>query len=149
MKLLALEHTARKCERRVSNLGLSVSRALALNDNPRPRPSPHSKFFQKLPFTSKHYSIKHFTVDDIFLVGSDAFFFLVLPVYFYQPITLHLHAHRLSHLTPWTAAHQAPLSWTFPGKNTRVGCHFLLQVVMLLCIINYIPCFHLLTFIEK
>ena len=24
--------------------------------------------------------------------------------------------------TPWTAAHQAP-----PGKNTGVGCHFLLQ----------------------
>ena len=78
------------CERRVSNLGLSVSRALALNDNPRPRPSPHSKFFQKLPFTSKHYSIKNFTVDDIFLVGSDAFFFfsstsLLLPTHHPPP----------------------------------------------------------------
>ena len=29
--------------------------------------------------------------------------------------------------TPWTAAYQAPLSWDFPGKNTGVGCHFLLQ----------------------
>ena len=29
--------------------------------------------------------------------------------------------------TPWTAAHQAPLSMAFPGKNTGVGCHFLLQ----------------------
>ena len=28
--------------------------------------------------------------------------------------------------TPWTIAHQAPL-WDFPGKNTGVGCHFLLQ----------------------
>ena len=27
--------------------------------------------------------------------------------------------------TPWTADHQAPLS--FPGKNTGVGCHALLQ----------------------
>ena len=29
--------------------------------------------------------------------------------------------------TPWTVARQAPLSWDFPGKNTAVGCHFLLQ----------------------
>ena len=30
-------------------------------------------------------------------------------------------------VSPWTAAHQAPLSMDFPGKNTGVGCHFLLQ----------------------
>ena len=24
-------------------------------------------------------------------------------------------------------AHQAPCPWDFPGKNTGVGCHFLLQ----------------------
>ena len=29
--------------------------------------------------------------------------------------------------TPSTAAHQAPRSWDSPGKNTGVGCHFLLQ----------------------
>ena len=29
--------------------------------------------------------------------------------------------------TAWTAAHQAPLSWDFPGKNAAVGCHALLQ----------------------
>ena len=30
--------------------------------------------------------------------------------------------------TPWTVAHQAPLCpWNVPGKNTGVGCHFLLQ----------------------
>ena len=29
--------------------------------------------------------------------------------------------------TPETAAHQAPPSWDSPGKNTGVGCHFLLQ----------------------
>ena len=28
---------------------------------------------------------------------------------------------------PWTAAHQVPLSTGFPGENTVVGCHFLLQ----------------------
>ena len=30
-------------------------------------------------------------------------------------------------VTPSTVAHQAPLSMDFPGKNTGVGCHFLLQ----------------------
>ena len=28
---------------------------------------------------------------------------------------------------PWTIAHQFPLPWEFPGKNTGVGCRFLLQ----------------------
>ena len=30
-------------------------------------------------------------------------------------------------VTPQTAAHQAPLSWDSPGKNSGVGCHFLLH----------------------
>ena len=38
---------------------------------------------------------------------------------------------RFSHFrlcaTPEMTAHQAPLSLGFPGKNTGVGCHFLLQ----------------------
>ena len=29
--------------------------------------------------------------------------------------------------TPWTVPHQAPLPMDFPGKNTGVGCHFVLQ----------------------
>jgi len=29
--------------------------------------------------------------------------------------------------TLWTVAHQAPLLMGFPGKNTEVGCCFLLQ----------------------
>ena len=29
--------------------------------------------------------------------------------------------------TPQTAAHQATRPWDSPGKNTGVGCHFLLQ----------------------
>ena len=29
--------------------------------------------------------------------------------------------------TPQMAAHQAPHPWDSPGKNTGVGCHFLLQ----------------------
>ena len=31
--------------------------------------------------------------------------------------------------TPWTVALPAPLSRDSPGKNTGVGCHFLLQVI--------------------
>ena len=37
---------------------------------------------------------------------------------------------RLS-VTPWTAAHQAPLSVGFPRQDTGVGCHFLLQAIFL------------------
>ena len=29
--------------------------------------------------------------------------------------------------TPWTVAHQVLCPWGSPGKNTGVGCHFLLQ----------------------
>ena len=32
-------------------------------------------------------------------------------------------------MAPWTVAHQAPLPWNFPGKNTGVGCHSLLQSI--------------------
>ena len=31
--------------------------------------------------------------------------------------------------TPWTAATRLPGPWDSPGKNTGVGCHFLLQCV--------------------
>ena len=30
-------------------------------------------------------------------------------------------------VTPWTVAHQALCRWDFPCKNTREGCHSLLQ----------------------
>ena len=33
----------------------------------------------------------------------------------------------LTIVTPWTVAHQAPLSMGVPGKNTGVGCHALLN----------------------
>ena len=35
-------------------------------------------------------------------------------------------SHSLQHHGLYVA-HQAPLSWNFPGENTRMGCHFLLQ----------------------
>ena len=37
-----------------------------------------------------------------------------------------------SFATPWTVAHLPPLSMGFSGKNTEVGCHFLLQENMFL-----------------
>ena len=33
--------------------------------------------------------------------------------------------------TPWTVALQAPLSMAFSSKNSRMGCHFLLQGIFL------------------
>ena len=51
-----------------------------------------------------------------------------------KPLVLLLLLLLLSHFshvqlcaTPETAAHQAPHPWDSPGKNTGVGCHFLLQ----------------------
>ena len=32
--------------------------------------------------------------------------------------------------TPWTVAHQAPLSMGFPRQESGVGCHFLLQIFL-------------------
>ena len=43
----------------------------------------------------------------------------------------------LSHVqlfpTPWTVAYQVLHPWDFPGKNTGVGCHFLLQQIHSKC----------------
>ena len=52
------------------------------------------------------------------------YFFLVLPVYCYQPISLPPRAHMLSHVTPWTAARQAPLSMDFPRQEYWSGLPF-------------------------
>ena len=38
--------------------------------------------------------------------------------------------------TPWTVAYQVPPSLDFPGKNTGMGCHFLLQEIFLTHILN-------------
>ena len=49
----------------------------------------------------------------IFILFLLLLFFLVLPVYCYQPISLHPRAHMLSHVIPWTSARQTPLSMDF------------------------------------
>ena len=50
------------------------------------------------------------------------------------PLSSPFHVLLLSHfsrvrlcVTPEAAAHQVPCPWDSPGKNTGVGCHFLLQ----------------------
>ena len=35
-------------------------------------------------------------------------------------------------VTPWTIAHQVPLSIGFPSKNIGVDCHFLLKGILIL-----------------
>ena len=52
------------------------------------------------------------------------FFFLVLPVYCYQPISLHPRAHMLSHVIPWTSARQTPLSIDFSRQEYWSGLPF-------------------------
>ena len=52
------------------------------------------------------------------------FFFLVLPLYCYQPISLHPRAHMLSHVIPWTAARQVPLSMDFSRQEYWSGLPF-------------------------
>ena len=52
------------------------------------------------------------------------FFFLVLPVYCYQPISLHPCAHMLSHVIPWTSARQTPLSMDFSRQEYWSGLPF-------------------------
>ena len=34
--------------------------------------------------------------------------------------------HCVLYVQSWAVAHQAPCPRNFPGKNTRVGCYFLL-----------------------
>ena len=42
-------------------------------------------------------------------------------------VCTHTHMHSVMIAALWTVAHHVPLSWDFPGKNTGVYCHFLLQ----------------------
>ena len=49
------------------------------------------------------------------------FYFLVLPLYCYQAISLHPRAHMLCHVTPWTSARQTPLSMDFSRQESWSG----------------------------
>ena len=71
------------------------------------------------------------------LCGASKNFFLIwVQIYWRHPFSLLLLLlSRFSRVrlcaTPYTAAHQAPHPWDSPGKNTGVGCHFLLQCMKL------------------
>jgi len=85
---------------------------------------PNFKYYSKeLHYTGlSEFSFGISTFSYLFLYSF--FFFLVLPVYCYQPVTLHPHAHMLSHVTPWTAACQAPLSMDFSRQEYWSGLPF-------------------------
>ena len=48
---------------------------------------------------------------------------------FFSTIVYHAHAQLLSHLTLWDPCSPSGIicPWDYPGKNTGVGCHFLLR----------------------
>ena len=67
------------------------------------------------------------SISSFFFVFFVFFFFvcfLVLPVYCYQPISLHPCAHMLSHVIPWTSACQTPLSMHFSRQEYWSGLPF-------------------------
>ena len=49
-------------------------------------------------------------------------------VYQYMRLLLHRFSRVRLSVTPQMAAHQATHPWDSPGKNTGVGCHFLLHL---------------------
>ena len=70
----------------------------------------------------------HFYFNCLLQIYRNAFDFYILTLY---SANLLLLLSRFSRVrlcaTPETAAHQAPHPWGSPGKNTGLGCHFLLQ----------------------
>ena len=82
--------------------------------------------FMPMTFTPKLLEPLHCirAVASKWLWGFFFFFFLVLPLYCYQPISLHPRAHMLSHVTPWTAARQVPLSMDFSRQEYWSGLPF-------------------------
>ena len=82
-------------------------------------------------YTHTHTYI-HTYIDDIYIwyiyKKHDLY---IHDIYIYTHIyIIYTHTYILSHfscdglfVTPWTIAHQAPLSMDSPGKNTGVGCH--------------------------
>ena len=93
-------------------------------------PSPPSCNFIQEPLGSS-YMLESFCWDGdwhstefISAMNCHLFFFLVLPIYCYQPISLHPRAHMLSHVIPWTSARQTPLSIDFSRQEYWSGLPF-------------------------
>ena len=68
--------------------------------------------------------IINLTASNFYRKDSFFFFFLVLPVYCYQPTSLHPPAHMFSHVIPWTSARQTPLSMDFSRQEYWSGLPF-------------------------
>ena len=69
----------------------------------------------------------NWTVDEI-KFKSQGPVLVTLQVWHVATVCMCMHSCGQLFATPWTTASQSPLSeWDFPGKNTEVGCHALLQ----------------------
>ena len=75
-------------------------------------------------FSKSSLNIWKFTVVEAWLGEFFFCFFLVLPLYCYQPISLHPRVHMLSHVIPWTSACQTPLSMGFSRQEYWSGLPF-------------------------
>ena len=86
-----------------------------------------SKHFRELGIIGNHFGEQAYIiinrVEDARFFFS-FFFFLVLPVYCYQPISLHPRAHMLSHVIPWTSARQSLPSMDFSRQEYWSGLPF-------------------------
>ena len=82
--------------------------------------------WSSLPIHSKKANISLVSVHTFEKVGSDVLNILKSDNCYMLLLLSHSSRVWLC-ATPETAPHQVPRPWNSPGKNTRVGCHFLLQ----------------------
>ena len=80
--------------------------------------------FQSFVLSARNPSTALNIIEHYLFIFNYYYFFLVLPLYCYQPISLHSHAHMLSHVIPWTSVHQAPLSMDFSRQEYWSGLPF-------------------------
>ena len=75
-------------------------------------------------FSSQKYQEAELLDHMVVLILIVFFFFFSSTRLLLQPIFLHPHAHVVSHVTPWTAARQAPLSMDFSRQEYWSGLPF-------------------------
>ena len=84
----------------------------------------HFKYSSVYMTISNSLTIPSLQQLQIFFDVDSSYFFSVLPLYSYQPISLHPRAHMLSHVIPWTSAGQTPLSMDFSRQEYWSGLPF-------------------------
>ena len=82
-----------------------------------------AKFFFSNLYTQRYHYCFYFL--------QSSFIFPAKAVNYLIAVVVQLLTHVQFFATPWTVAHQAPLSMAFSGKNARVSCHFLLEGILL------------------